>query len=1146
MGVGAALLASTSITALSAVATPPDSPFDASVLEPVDPQNWTTSEEMTWDDYVPVPGKDWANFHDGTQRKLKAAVVLLDFEGKDFLITKPAGTNALTNPSNLVHDVPRAELATYYQNFLNTPQALNHGRTINDYWAEQSSGRITWELEGFGPYRLPGRPEQYGLDSNMNSYSATAKPDPFGNYTDPDGHTGTGWFCPWGPDPVTPQACNKTLRTDGIAQFRLDLISQGRLPSTATANSPLSLFDQVFYVTAGQDESSTWEEWGQMIFADATAVTDDFGPPRTPGYKVDADGDPVNIYGKKMSNWAKTRYIEWSSWAAAVNHWPNASSGSGGNGGSSTQAESSGLGTFVHEASHVLGIGDNYGNPFETIEALGGPLRDTSGPWDVLSRGQINGPGGTHQRFQVPAVTGGSQAAGIPLRDRIKFGIIDQTNYLNIAEADLDAAGAIGVEVTARTLLRENSTNGINLVFDRPTGEQWADNSSGACRRGTSTSTSNGGYNYGALNPPYLWDCDGGRFDNYTVEVIDHMGTDSFVPDTGVNISKTKNADNNPYIWNIDANPTPIGLVDYVRPNGDVIMVTRGDQRQLNDALFHAGTESGSDDEYVDQANGLHFYIANRHHDDLGLLQYDIAIRSTASPGPQVRGVSLGAPVLTGTNDNEIVQILVPVTNTGGQVADPKANLDIYRVAASVSGTGWAVTIPEAIQIIETGATQQVPVYVSKTSPDATVNGIRVTLSVTSENSPAATASTQTSLTTGAGWVEALRSAVAVYALHEAQQASYTPDSYAPLAAALADARVIIGWGSAPEATVRDAIAALATAAANLVQAVDHSVLDALIAAAAEVIAFPDLHVAAFLPDLVAAKAAAEALLATPGYTQDQVLSQAISLASVLSKVVAKGDKGPLAQLLAAIAALDSSRYTPATWGPLAASVTAAQAVIANPDATEFDVADALADLGAKASALVLQAAKSGLSTVIAVAQAISANTAAYYPASVAGLPAALSTARAVLADQNATTAQVTAAQTALITVVAGAKLKPVSPGSAAIALTSSGAVAAAALDPAAAAAPAAAPKAFKAAKPVIKGKAKVGQKLKAKAGAWSPKPALSYQWYRGGKAIAKATAATYKVKAADKGKRLTVKVTASKAGYATAVKASAKTKTVK
>ncbi len=50
------------------------------------------------------------------------------------------------------------------------------------------------------------------------------------------------------------------------------------------------------------------------------------------------------------------------------------------------------------------------------------------------------------------------------------------------------------------------------------------------------------------------------------------------------------------------------------------------------------------------------------------------------------------------------------------------------------------------------------------------------------------------------------------------------------------------------------------------------------------------------------------------------------------------------------------------------------------------------------------------------------------------------------------------------------------------------------------------------------------------------------YQWYRSGKAIKGATSKTYKLVAADRADRITVKVTGTKAGYATAAKTSAKT----
>ncbi|MBA3019723.1 hypothetical protein [Propionicimonas sp.] len=81
---------------------------------------------------------------------------------------------------------------------------------------------------------------------------------------------------------------------------------------------------------------------------------------------------------------------------------------------------------------------------------------------------------------------------------------------------------------------------------------------------------------------------------------------------------------------------------------------------------------------------------------------------------------------------------------------------------------------------------------------------------------------------------------------------------------------------------------------------------------------------------------------------------------------------------------------------------------------------------------------------------------------------------------------------------------------------------------------------------PVIAGKAKVGKKLTVRTGAWGPAPvALSYRWYANGVKIAGATGKTLKVTKAQRGKRITVKVTGTKAGYASVTRASKATKKV-
>lgn len=77
---------------------------------------------------------------------------------------------------------------------------------------------------------------------------------------------------------------------------------------------------------------------------------------------------------------------------------------------------------------------------------------------------------------------------------------------------------------------------------------------------------------------------------------------------------------------------------------------------------------------------------------------------------------------------------------------------------------------------------------------------------------------------------------------------------------------------------------------------------------------------------------------------------------------------------------------------------------------------------------------------------------------------------------------------------------------------------------------------------PEIAGTVKVGQKLTATAGTWTSGTKLKYQWHRSGKAIKGATSSTYKLVAADRADRITVKVTGTKAGYTTAVKTSVRT----
>jgi len=78
--------------------------------------------------------------------------------------------------------------------------------------------------------------------------------------------------------------------------------------------------------------------------------------------------------------------------------------------------------------------------------------------------------------------------------------------------------------------------------------------------------------------------------------------------------------------------------------------------------------------------------------------------------------------------------------------------------------------------------------------------------------------------------------------------------------------------------------------------------------------------------------------------------------------------------------------------------------------------------------------------------------------------------------------------------------------------------------------------------KPKVSGKPRAGKRLRTTTGSWRTKPrSYAYHWYRGAKAIKHATKKTYRLVKADRGRRLTVRVTAKRPGYqATTVRSKA------
>jgi hypothetical protein len=68
-------------------------------LAPIDPQHWQDQQDMTWNDYKPIPGVSWAtNGAVPTDRALRVALVAIDFPDQPFVITKPKNSDPFGNP----------------------------------------------------------------------------------------------------------------------------------------------------------------------------------------------------------------------------------------------------------------------------------------------------------------------------------------------------------------------------------------------------------------------------------------------------------------------------------------------------------------------------------------------------------------------------------------------------------------------------------------------------------------------------------------------------------------------------------------------------------------------------------------------------------------------------------------------------------------------------------------------------------------------------------------------------------------------------------------------------------------------------------------------------------------------------------------
>jgi M6 family metalloprotease-like protein len=713
-------------------------------------------------------------------------------------------------------------VATFYRDFWNKPQDINHYHTVHEYWMELSHGKVGVHFDAYGPYRMPRKMVEYGGTVNgargfgggggggrRNRRGAGGDERPGQRRggaaaQESDKQDQTADTAQTGGEGDRGAARGEGDRGGGERRGGAGGGNRGSLQGELDAlwrpDSNGKQYDLVLRIYGGYDETCIWQEFGEMKFQTKDDIPPEWGNP-----------DPT------QPRWSGTRYIEWTSWKAGSYLWSNSSI---------IQGESSG--SIRHEISHAaFSIGDNNNNPYVPPYHRVG-----SGPWDVMDRGSFNGPGGPHNRWQIPVQYGGAMPAGLMLSQQMKFGFLVPTNVVRLNREQLAQSGPVVAKIIPRNVVPgSDQLHGIAIALDGDGDRTPVDNPDmNAFYGGT-------GYNY------------------YTMEVVQRMGYDSYSPDSGVLLAMNTGSigdrtslplnearrgrgrggrrggaegdaggaegdrgrgnqpeaarggggqgggESNPandessmmelnpqvaeqdaagqaqaegqgatgearggrgrggrggqgggprtlyFNWVIDAHPEDMNRLDFKRPNGERVMRTIADYRQLNDCLFHAGLNSGSQYEYVDRANALHFYVIDLEKDAQGIRTYTLGVRSLDGAGKHTRGVELAAPA--GRNE-ERAQLSYNVTlkNTGRSAEiDPGLHLqdtaryvdsDIYRLSVSVEGAGWSAQLQNALATAKFGQSVSIPVYVTPGSaPSATV-----TVTATSESDPNAKATT--------------------------------------------------------------------------------------------------------------------------------------------------------------------------------------------------------------------------------------------------------------------------------------------------------------------------------------------------------------------------------------------------------------------
>ena len=237
-----AVLAAATVTAAIVAA-----PASAAPPAPIDPQNWSFQDNLTWADYKPIPGPGLLASHPtiqphGQEVARRADPGRLSTTARSRSRSPPAAT-IFGTPTALAHSIPREQVPQFYADFLNKPQPLNNFQTMNRYWMEDSFGRYGVEVVPFGPYRMPLKSYQYHINSVPEHDRTTARARATRRRI--------------------PTPCNANFITAARNAWRADIDAEGNPWQESD-------FNNKFWTSAGQDESGAWQEFGEMRFTTRT------------------------------------------------------------------------------------------------------------------------------------------------------------------------------------------------------------------------------------------------------------------------------------------------------------------------------------------------------------------------------------------------------------------------------------------------------------------------------------------------------------------------------------------------------------------------------------------------------------------------------------------------------------------------------------------------------------------------------------------------------------------------------------------------------------------------------------------------------------------------------------------------------------